>query len=102
MEELEGFKQILKMYLLHSCRRLEAGTSITKGYERSPSAHGWERIMKGYMPGLEAFEVFLLTSCFWEQGLLFHDKTPFRVSPKLCYVLGDGNCILCLSALMFI
>ena len=38
VEELEGFKQILKMYLLHSCRRLEAGTSITKGYERSPSA----------------------------------------------------------------
>ena len=101
VEELEGFEQILRMYLLHSWRRLEAGTSITKGYERSPSAHGWERIMKGYMPGLEAFEVFLLTSCFWEQGLLFHDKTPFRVSPKLCYGLGGGNCILCLNALMF-
>ena len=58
-------------------------------------------IMKGYMPGLEAFEGFLLTTCFWEQGLLFHDKTPFRVSPKLCYGLGGGNCILCLNALMF-
>ena len=43
-----------------------------------------------------------MTTCFLEQGLLFHDKTPFRVSPKLCYVLGGGNCILCLSALMFI
>ena len=53
-------------------------------------------------PGLEAFEGFLLTTCFWEQGLLFHDKTPFRVSPKLCYGLGGGNCILCLNALMFI
>ena len=58
-------------------------------------------IMKGYMPGLEAFEGFLLTTCFWEQGLLIHDKTPFRVSPKLFYVLGGGNCILCLNALMF-
>ena len=101
VEELEGFNQILKMYLLHSWWRLEAETSITKGYERSLSAQGWERITKGYMPGLEAFEVFLLTSCFWEQGLLFHDKTPFRVSPKLCYGLGGGNCILCLNALMF-
>ena len=90
------------MHLLRSGGRLEAGTSITKGYERSPSAWGWERITKGYTPGLEAFEGFLLTTCFWEQGLLFHDKTPFRVSPKLCYVLGGGNCILCLNALMFI
>ena len=89
------------MYLLHSWRRLEAGTSITKGYEHSPGAWGWERITKGYMPGLEAFKVFFLTTCFWEQGLLFHDKTPFRVSPKLCYGLGGGNCILCLNALMF-
>ena len=102
VEELEGFKQILKMYLLHSWQRLEAGTSITKGYEHSPSAQGWERIMKGYTPSLEAFEGFLLTTCFWEQGLLFHDKTPFRVSPKLCYGLGGRNCILCLNALMFI
>ena len=38
VEELEGFEQILKMYLLHSLRRLEAGTNITKGYERSSSA----------------------------------------------------------------
>ena len=60
------------------------------------------QITKGYTPGLEAFEGFLLTTCFWEQGLLFHDKTPFRVSPKLCYGLGGGNCILCLNALMFI
>ena len=101
VEELEGFRRIPRMYLLHSWRRLEAGTNITKGYERSLSAQGWERIMKGYMPGLEAFKVFLLTSCFWEQGLLFHDKTPFRVSPKLCYGLGGGNCILYLNALMF-
>ena len=56
---------------------------------------------KGHTPGLEAFGGFLLTTCFWEQGLLFHDKTPFRVSPKLCYGLGGGNCILCLNALMF-
>ena len=90
------------MYLLHSWGRLKAETNITKGYERSPSAWGWERITKGYMPGLEALEGFLLTTCFWEQGLLFHDKTPFRVSPKLCYGLGGGNCILCLNALMFI
>ena len=90
------------MYLLHSWWRLEAGTSITKGYEHSPSAWGWKRITKGYTPGLEAFEGFLLTTCFWEQGLLFHDKAPFRVSPKLCYGLGGGNCILCLNALMFI
>ena len=102
VEELEGFEQILKMYFLHSWRRLEAGTSITKGYERSPSAWGCEWITKGYTPGHEAFEGLLLTTCFWEQGLLFHDKTPFRVSPKLCYVLGDGNCILCLNTLMFI
>ena len=47
VEELEGFKQILKMYLLHSWRRLEAGTSITKGYEHSLSAQGWERMTKG-------------------------------------------------------
>ena len=73
------------MYLLHSWRRLEAGTSITKGYERSLSAQGWERMTKGHTPGLEAFQGFLLITCFWEQGLLFHDKTPFRVSPKLCY-----------------
>ena len=53
-------------------------------------------------PGLEAFEGFLLTTCFWEQGLLFHDKTSFRVSPKLCYGLGGRNCILCLNVLMFI
>ena len=53
-------------------------------------------------PGLEAFEGFLLTTCFWEQGLLFHDKTPFRVSPKLCYGLGSRKCILCLNVLMFI
>ena len=33
---------------------------------------------------------------------MFHDKTPFRVSPKLCYGLGGGNCILCLNPLMFI
>ena len=33
---------------------------------------------------------------------MFHDKTPFRVSPKLCYVLGGGNYILCLNVLMFI
>ena len=102
VEELEGFEQILKMYLLHSWRRLEAGMTITNGYERSPSAWGWEWIMKCYTPSLEAFEGFLLTTCFWEQGLLFHDKTPFRVSPKLCYVLGGGNCILCLNALLFI
>ena len=43
-----------------------------------------------------------LTTCFWEQGLFFHDKTPFRVSPMLCYGLGGGNCVLCLNALMFI
>ena len=90
------------MYLLHSWWRLEAGTSITKGYEHSPSAWGWKRITKGYMPGLEALEGFLLTTCFWDQGLLFHDKTPFSVSPKLCYGLGGGNYILCLNALMFI
>ena len=102
MEELEGFEQILRMYLLYSWRRLEAGTSITKGYERSPRAQVWERITKGYTPSHEAFEGFLLTTCFWEQGLLFHDKTPFRVSPKLCYGLGGGNCILCLNPLMFI
>ena len=102
VEELEGFEQILKMYLLHSWQRLEVGRSITKGYEHSPSAWGWEWITKGYTPSLEAFKGFLLTTCFWEQGLLFHDKTPFRVSPKLCYVLGGGNCILCLNALMFI
>ena len=95
-------KHTLRMYLLHSWRRLEAGTSITKGYERSLSAQGWEWIIKGYMPRLEAFEGFLLTTCFWEQGLLIHDKTPFRVSPKLCYVLGGGNCILCLNAFIFI
>ena len=90
------------MYLFHSWRRLEAGTSITKGYERSLSAQGWERMTKGHTPGLEAFRGFLLTTCFWEQGLLFHNKTPFRDLPKLCYVLGGGNCILCLNALMFI
>ena len=101
MKELGGFKQILRMYLFHSWQRLKAGTSITKGYECSPSAWGWEQIKKGYTPGLEAFEGFLLTTCFWEQGLLFHDKTPFRVSPKLCYGLGSGNYILCLNALMF-
>ena len=66
------------------------------------SAQGWEQIMKGYMPGLEVFKGFLLTICFLEQGLLFHDKTSFRVSPKLCYGLGGKNCILCLNALMFI
>ena len=98
VEELEGFEQLLKMYLLHSWWRLKAEMSITKGYELSPSAWGWERITKGYTPGLEAFEGFLLTTCFWEQGLLFHDKTPFRVSPKLCYGLVGGNCILCLNA----
>ena len=43
------------------------------------------------MPGLEAFEGFLLTTCFWEQGLLFHDKTPFRVLRKLYYVLGASS-----------
>ena len=102
VEELEGFEQILKMCLLNSWWRLEAGRSITKGYEHSLSAWGWEPITKGYMPGLEAFEGFLLTTCFWEQGLLIHDKTPFRVSPKLCYVLGGGNCILCLNAFIFI
>ena len=57
---------------------------------------------KGHTPGLEVFKGFLLTICFLEQGLLFHDKTPFRVSPKLCYVLGGGNYILCWNALMFI
>ena len=57
---------------------------------------------KGHTPGLEVFKGFLLTICFLEQGLLFDDKTPFRVSPRLCYVLGDGNCILCLNAMMFI
>ena len=98
VEELEGFKQILRMYLFHSWRRLEAGTSITKGYERSPSAQGWEWMTKGHTPGLEAFQGFLLITCFWEQGLLFHDKTPFRVLPKLCYGLVGGNCILCLNA----
>ena len=102
VEELEGFKQILKMYLLHSWGRLKAETNITKGYERSPSAWGWEQITKGYTHSLEVFEGFFLATCFWEQGLLFHDKTPFRVSPKLCYGLGGGNCILCLNALMFI
>ena len=89
------------MYLLHSWRRLEARTNITKDYEHSPSAQGWEWMTKGHTPGLEAFQGFLLITCFWEQGLLFHDKTPFRVSPKLCYGLGGGNCILCLNALMF-
>ena len=74
-------------------------TSITKGYEHSSSAQGWERIMKGHTPSLEEFGGFLLTA--WEQGLLFHDKTPFRVSPKVCYVLDGENCILCLDALMF-
>ena len=63
------------------------------------AGNGWRRVN---IPGLEAFEGFLLTTCFWEQGLLFHDKTPFRVSPKLCYGLSGGNCILCLNALMFI
>ena len=63
------------------------------------AGNGWRRVST---PGLEAFEGFLLTTCFWEQGLLFHDKTPFRVSPKLCYGLGGGNCVLCLNALMFI
>ena len=63
------------------------------------AGNGWRRVNT---PGLEAFEGFLLTTCFWEQGLLFHDKTPFRVSPKLCYGLGGRNCILCLNALMFI
>ena len=102
MEELEGFKQILKMYLLHSWRRLEAGTSITRvmSVHWVPKAgNGWRRVNT---PGLEAFEGFLLTTCFWEQGPLFHDKTPFRISPKLCYGLGGRNCILCLNALMFI
>ena len=75
--------------------------AITKGYERSLSAWGWKQIRKGYTPGLEVFDL-LLTTCFWEQWLLFHDKTPFRVSPKLCDGLGGGNCILCLNALMFI
>ena len=65
----------------------------------SKAGNGWRRVNT---PGLEAFEGFLLTTCFWEQGLLFHDKAPFRVSPKLCYGLGSGNCILCLNALMFI
>ena len=83
-------------------RRLEAGMSITKVYEHSPSAWGWERRTKGYTPRLEVFEGFLLTTCFWEQELLVRDKTPFRVSPKLCYGLGSGNSILCLNALMFI
>ena len=55
---------------------------------------------KGHTPGLEAFKGFLLTPCFWEQGQLFHDKTPFRVSQKVCYVLDGGNCILCLNALI--
>ena len=82
--------------------RLEATMSITKGYGRSLSAWGWKQIRKGYTPGLEVFEGFLLTTCFWEQGLLFHDKTPFRVSPKLCYGLGSRKCILCLNVLMFI
>ena len=63
------------------------------------AGNGWRRVN---IPGLEAFEGFLLTTCFWEQGLLFHDKTPFRVSPKLCYGLGGGNYILCLNVLMFI
>ena len=63
------------------------------------AGNGWWRVNTS---GLEAFEGFLLTTCFWEQGLLFHDKTPFRVSPKLCYGLGGRNCILCLNALMFI
>ena len=61
--------------------------------------NGWWSVN---IPGLEAFEGFLLTTCIWEQRLLFHDKTPFRVSPKLCYGLGGRNCILCLNALMFI
>ena len=43
---------------------------------RVPKAGEW--IMKGYTPGLEAFEGFLLTTCFWEQGLLFYDTTLFR------------------------
>ena len=59
-------------------------------------------LTRGYTPSLEAFKGFLLTTCFWEQGLLFLEKTPFRVSPKLCYGLGGGNCILCLNALMLI
>ena len=59
-------------------------------------------LTRGYTPSLEAFKGFLLTTCFWEQELLVRDKTPFRVSPKLCYGLGSGNSILCLNALMFI
>ena len=90
------------MYLLHSWRRLEAGTSITRvmSVHWVPKAgNGWRRVNT---PSLEVFEGFLLTTCFWEQGLLFHDKTPFRGLPKLCYGLGGRNCILCLNALMFI
>ena len=62
------------------------------------AGNGWQRVN---MPGLEAFKRILLTTCIWEQRL-FHDKTPFRVSPKLCYGLGGGNCISCLNALLFI
>ena len=29
-------------------------------------------------------------------------RLPLEFSPKLCYGLGGGNCILCLNALMFI
>ena len=53
-------------------------------------------------PALKHSKSSLWPSVSWEQGLLFHDKTPFRVLPKLCYGLGSGNCILCLKALMFI
>ena len=53
-------------------------------------------------PALKHSKASLWPSVSWEQGLLFHDKTPFSVLPKSCYVLGGGNCILCLNALMFI
>ena len=45
---------------------------------------------KGYKPGLEAFKGFLLTTCFWEQGLLFHDKLPleFRQSYVMSWAVG--------------
>ena len=95
------------MYLLHSRQRLEAGTSITKGYERSLSAQGWEQMMEGQyarpwgIRRLSSDHLFP-SDHLTKQGLLFHDKTPFRISPKLCYGLGGRNCILCLNALMFI
>ena len=94
VEELEGFEQILRMYLLHSWGRLEVGRSITKGYECPRLGTDNE--------GLYAWPWGVQRLPSDHLFLLFHDKTSFRVSPKLCYGLGGKNCILCLNALMFI